>query len=146
MTRRVVVDASVLVKWFVPEEFSDKAEAILNDHLDARVAVAAPSYALLELANALRKYVVRGVMGPGEAGEAFSLLLEMDVEFVEVDGELAREALGYAIDNGVTVYDAYYIVLARRLGTVFYTADEKLLRQLRGREPVARHVSEYGPP
>jgi len=146
MTRRVVVDASVLVKWFVPEEFSDRAEAILNDHLDARVTVAAPSYALLELANALRKHVVRGVMGPGEAGEAFSLLLEMDIEFVEVDGELAREALGYALDNGVTVYDAYYIVLARRLGTVFYTADEKLLRQLRGREPVARHVAEYGPP
>ncbi|ALL00361.1 hypothetical protein Pyrde_0311 [Pyrodictium delaneyi] len=146
MTRFIVVDASILVKWFVPEEFSDRAEAILNDHLDARVAVAAPSYALLELANALRKYVARGVMGPREAGEAFSLLLEMDIEFREMDEELAREALGYALDNGVTVYDAYYIVLAKRLGTVFYTADGKLLRQLRGREHIVRHVSEYKPP
>lgn len=143
MTRPVVVDANIMVKWFIPEEYSREADALLDDHLDARVRVVAPSYALVEFTNALRKYAVRQIIDRETVEEALSMLLEMDIEFRGVDQGLVRDALRYALDKGVTVYDAYYIVLARAIGAVFYTADEKLLRRLAGGEPIARHIAWY---
>ena len=49
------------------------------------------------------------------------------------------EALRYGVENQVTVYDAYYIILARKHDTLLYTADEKILRKLGGGEPRIRH-------
>lgn len=43
----------------------------------------------------------------------------------------------------MTLYDAYYVVLARGLQALFYTADEKLLERLGSREPRARHIKDY---
>jgi predicted nucleic acid-binding protein len=144
MTVRIVADASVIVKWFVPESYSEQAQALLEDHLAGRAEILAPSYAILEVANALRKYVLRGIMSIGDAREAISILSEIDLHLYDVDTGEAMEALEYASRTGVTVYDAYYIILARRNNAVFYTADEKLLRRLAGVEPLARHVKDYG--
>ena len=116
---------------------------LLRDHLYGRVVAAAPSYLLLEVLNALRKYIVRGVIGGSDARKACRLLVEAEVELHSIDAGLAGEALDYSLARGVTVYDAYYIVLARRLGAVFYTADEKLLERLKSVEPRVRHVAEY---
>ncbi len=143
MTRHVVVDSCVMVKWFVPEEYSEEALSILDDHLDGRVTVVAPFFGLLEFANALRKYVARGVLSGRDALEAYDLLLEVGVEFRRIEESLVRRALQYSNEKGVTVYDAYYIVLAQELSTVFYTADEKLVRRLKGEEPIVRHVCDY---
>lgn len=141
--RLVVVDANVIVKWFVPEEYSEFAEAILDDHLDGRIIVTAPSYALLEVMNALRKYVVRGIMRPTDVLESLDILAEIKVCFRDVDGGLLKKAVEYAFAKGVTVYDAYYIVLAKSIDAPFYTADDKLLRQLSGSESIVKHVREY---
>jgi len=50
----VVVDSSVLVKWFVPEPDSTLAIALRQAHIDGRIRIAVPDLALLEVANALR--------------------------------------------------------------------------------------------
>jgi len=144
MTVRVVADASVIVKWFVPESYSGQAQALLDDHLSGRVEIIAPSYAILEVANALRKYVLRGIMRVEDAREALSILSEVNLQLHSIGFGEAIDALDYASKTGVTVYDAYYIILARRHGATFYTADEKLLQKLAGIEPLARHIKDYG--
>ncbi|RLB80298.1 MAG: VapC toxin family PIN domain ribonuclease, partial [Deltaproteobacteria bacterium] len=134
MPRRVVADACVLVKWFVPEDFSEEALRLMGDHLRGVVSVVAPSFAVLEFVNALRKYVVRSVLSEDDVREAVRLLERAEVEYVSVGFDVLREALECALEWGVTVYDACYIVLARRFGVEVYTADEKLLRGPGGRE------------
>lgn len=141
--KRVVADSNVLIKWFVPEDYSEHAVTLMNDHLLGHVEVVAPEYALLEFTNALRKYVVRGIMGADDALKALQLLLKTRVNFVGIEEELLSEALNYGLGNHVTVYDAYYVVLTRRLRTVMLTADERLLRKLHGMEPVIKHIKEY---
>jgi len=143
MPRRVVVDANILVKRFVPEDYSDSAAAILRDHLLGRVTAAVPSYAVIEFASALRKYVARGLLSEGDAVSAIRLLERVGVEYAPVTFDVVREALGYALKRGVTVYDACYVLLAKRYGTKVYTADEKLLRRLKG-EGSVEHVRNYG--
>jgi len=141
-----VVDSNVLIKWFVPEDYSDYALTLMKDHLMGLVEATAPKYALLEFSNAMRKYVVKGLMRRDDALRALQLLLRAHVNFIGIDEELTGEALDYGLTNQVTVYDSYYVVLARRLGTVAYTADEKLLRRLRGKEPIIKHIKEYVSP
>ena len=140
---RVVVDSNVLVKWFVPEEYSGYARLLRNDHLLGCVEAVAPRYALLEFYNALRKYHALGVIDEGKLFRIAGLLHEARVTFVDIERSLLDEALAYSLRNQVTVYDAYYIVLASKLDTVAYTADEKLLRKLEGREPRLKHLKEY---
>jgi len=142
MRGSVVADASVLVKWLVPEDYYEQAAALRDDHLFGRVRVVAPCTAPVEVASALRKYVVRGILDAGRALRALELLWRAEIELVSVDEGLLRAALEYSLARGVTVYDALYIVLARSLGTVVYTADERLVKSLGG-EGALRHIRDY---
>ena len=143
MPKRVVIDANVLVKWFIPEDYSDFATMIMHDHLYGRVTVIAPSYAILEFANTLRKYVVRGILSESDAISAFKLLEKMEVEYVPITFDVVREALSYAFEKGITVYDACYVLLAKKYGVEMYTADEKLLKRLREKEENVKHINDY---
>ncbi|QOJ79033.1 type II toxin-antitoxin system VapC family toxin [Infirmifilum lucidum] len=141
----VVADASVVLKWFIEEDYSKHARMLRDDHLYGRVTVHAPSTLMVEVANALRKYVARSVLTREQALRGLRVLYEAGIELEEVGSELLLEALGYSIDNNVTVYDALYVALARKLGTTAYTADEKLLGALRGRDDAVAHIQSYTP-
>ncbi len=140
---RVVADSNVIIKWFIIEDYSEYAKMLRNDHLMGHVEVVLPIYALLEIYNTLRKYLIRGFIREEELYKIIELLHEVRIHFMEITRDLLDEALSYSIKNHVTVYDAYYIVLAHKLNTVFYTADEKLLKRLEGKEPRVRHIKEY---
>ena len=58
-------------------------------------------------------------------GVRMTLLLKL-VDSYSDTSELAVEALHEAVRLNHTVYDLYYIVLARRNGAVLLTVDEKL--------------------
>jgi len=143
MPKRVVVDANVLVKWFVPEDYSDLATVIMNDHLYGVVTIVAPSYAILEFTNTLRKYVVKGILSESDAINALRLLKKMEVEYVPITFDVVEEALSYAFEKGITVYDAYYILLAKKYDAKMYTADEKLLKRIGREEESVKHIKDY---
>ncbi len=141
--KRIVVDSNILVKWFIPEDYHEEAKALLEDHLYGRVEVVIPRYAVLEFANVLRKYRIRGIIGEREMREAFDLLVESAPMMMEENEELVRKALNYSLERSLTVYDAYYVVLARELEAILYTADDRVVRQLAGKEPSVKHIREY---
>jgi predicted nucleic acid-binding protein len=51
---KIVVDASVAVKWFVEEEFSDLALKLRDMHVNGLVDLVAPSLMPYEVLNALK--------------------------------------------------------------------------------------------
>jgi hypothetical protein len=72
----VVVDASVVIKWFVPEAGSDAASRLLA----AEDRFEAPDLLFAELANAIWKKALRG-----QLTRAASQLLVGDIEKIAVD-------------------------------------------------------------
>lgn len=134
----VVVDASVVVKWFVEEEYSREARLLRDAYANGLVDLAAPSLLPYEVINAL-KY--SGAFGEDELKEAASILEDHQIALYDLVGEVAQKAVEIAMRKGVTVYDAAYVALAHELDTVIYTADEKLLRRV-GRERAA-HIAEF---
>jgi predicted nucleic acid-binding protein len=130
-----VVDASVVVKWFVPEIHSDSARRLLalpNEYF-------APDLLFAETANTIWKKVRRKELTPDEARPLVSDIGRAKIETVSCQA-LAEDAYALAHSTGRTVYDAMYIVLAVRLNTRSITADDRLEAALRRIPALAGHI------
>lgn len=137
---KVVSDASVIVKWFIEEEHSDKALKLRDMHVNGEVSIASPELMPFEVLNAL-KY--SGLFELDELKAAAISLSSYGIELYSLKGELAERAVEIAVEKDITVYDAVYLALASELSTVLYTADEKLIRKV-GREygDIVVHISK----
>jgi predicted nucleic acid-binding protein len=116
-----IVDASVVVKWFVPEAHSDAARALL----DVSHQYAAPDLLFAETAHVLWKKARRGEISARSAKDLVDAICASDVESIP-SRVLAADAQAMALVTGQTVYDALYLALAVRLDTRLITADERL--------------------
>jgi predicted nucleic acid-binding protein len=125
-----IVDASVVVKAFVPEEGSDRAAALMRE------PAMAPDSLVPECLNALRKAVARGRMKPDEAQEAARALAKADIA-LESTRALAEDALSLALKLSLTPYDCVYLALARAVGGAVVTADGRLVDRCRQADAVA---------
>lgn len=144
MSDRIVADASVVVKWIIPEDYTEDALRLRDDFLDGKVDVHAPSILLLEIASALRKYYLRGFIDRDRAERALKLIASSEIKLHEIDLEVALKSLKMSLDYDVTVYDATYIALALSLNATMYTADDRLLTNQKILElKVVKHIREY---
>ncbi len=136
MERKVVIDASVVVKWFVEEEYSREARLLRDAYASGILDLAAPSLLPYEVLNAL-KY--SGAFGEDELKEIAEILGEFQLSLHDLSGELANKTVELAMRKGITIYDASYAALAESLDTIAYTADERLLRKV-GRK--LKHIKD----
>ena len=124
----VVVDASIVVKWFVEEEGSGKSLKLRDRYIEGKIRIIAPELMIFETLNALyykRLFSEEELKQISEALEAYSFTL------YSLRGEYANKALEVAFKNDITIYDASYIALAIIRNTHVYTADEELIRKLK---------------
>ncbi|HZD42159.1 MAG TPA: type II toxin-antitoxin system VapC family toxin [Terriglobales bacterium] len=125
-----VLDASVLVKWFLYENEGDRDRALaLRDlHISARSKIHIPRLALLEVLNAIR-FSRKADEEDGEA--ALEMLLDLHLEIEPGDVNVLRKASAIAWAYKVTIYDALYVALAEQVGFPLITADEVMVKKLK---------------
>jgi len=85
----------------------------------------APELVWLEIASALRRYVVSGAIDAPTGFEALGRILALPLSVHRLD-TLAEPALARALDLGLSVYDASYLALAEVADAVLVTADRRL--------------------
>ncbi len=127
------VDASVAVKWFVPEEGRAEALALWQRLVDGEQIVE-PDLFFVEVANGLRHHAQGGDLTEKELGQAAELLVGLPVETWPAR-ELVRAALRLAGDLKLTVWDAMYVAVAHERQAELWTADEALYRRAREAVP-----------
>lgn len=125
MSRSVVVDASVALKWVVTEPGSAQAVSLLDEMAAGTVALLAPEHLVGELANGLRKRVAQNVLTVEDACAALDAISHLELTFVGGAGRWFR-CLAAALDWGITTHDALYVLLARDFDAELVTADERL--------------------
>lgn len=138
---KAVVDASVVVKWYVPERNHELARDFRDDYLDGAHDLFAPSLLPFEVINALRYSEHFEGDRLHAASESLSGY-EIELRPFARSGNVTEVA--EKLD--VTIYDASYVALAEDVDGRAYTADEALLSNVSGSSHDSRlvHIQEYG--
>ena len=124
----LVVDASVAVKWFLPEIHSEAAGRVLK----SRKALLAPDLIWAEIGNVLWKKVRRDELGSEEAQGILEDFMRFPLEAYACK-ILLHPAWDLAVRLGVSVYDGLYLALAAGKKCSLVTADRKLYESLRNK-------------
>lgn len=134
---RYILDASVAAKWFTRHEETDreKALALRELHLTGRCRLTLPEFGVLEVLNAVR-FSPRAT--EADTAAALTVLRDLDLQIEPLDWDVLRKATAIAWAYRIALYDAAYVALAERLGFPFLTADEALLKTMRGHSIVLR--------
>ena len=122
-----VLDASVVLKWFVDEEDSDAALSLRQDFRQGESEIVVPDLLLYEVANALR---FNPSFEAQEVNEAVKTLLDMEIDIVTPSSALLEKLIDLSVEHEITCYDATYFALAQEISFPLITADEKLYNKL----------------
>lgn len=121
----MIIDSSITLAWFFEDERSDAADAVLRQVAASGAIV--PSLWRLEVANALQMAVRRQRINAAFRDASLADLRSLPIA---VDAETDRQAWGPTLILAercqLTVYDAAYLELAKRLGMPLASLDQEL--------------------
>ena len=122
---RKVVDASVAVKWYIPEIYEQEANRLQfgGDILHA------PELILPEFSNIIWKKVRFGEITEKEGKKIIDAFASRNIQFHSHQSIIKSAFTGAVITNRA-VYDWTYLALAIALSCEFVTADEKFYKAL----------------
>lgn len=123
----IIIDASVVVKWFIEEIDSDKARFIRDKFIDGKIELIAPSLLYFEVLNAL-KY--SKLFDPSELDDAGESLEKYGFNIITIKDEIRKHMINIAVNHEMSIYDAVYLSLSIGLGKIYCTADEKIIKKL----------------
>ena len=123
----LVVDASVVVKWFIEENDSEKAILLRDMFIEGKVKFFIPSLLYFEVLNALKYSQLFDLRELNDAGES---LENYGLKVVAIKDELRKSMIKIALEHGLSIYDACYLGLSIGLDKLFCTADEKIIKKL----------------
>jgi predicted nucleic acid-binding protein len=136
-----VVDASLALKWFLPESDNASADALLKAFLNGKIGLNPPDLLLIEAASARwRRSVVRGELAPSEAMAIYRDMLSLPVKF-QTSERLASASFALALAHRHSAYDSVYCALAIEMGCELITSDNTLVAKLGKVFPFIRHLS-----
>ncbi|MDO8505637.1 MAG: type II toxin-antitoxin system VapC family toxin [bacterium] len=123
----IVVDASVVIKWFIPESGTAEAGIILNDHMFGREDIFVPELLFYEVVNTLR--YKRDIEQDAVSG-FIAVLSRLELKRAGTDEQFLNTMFSLATKYDISVYDAAYVALAEVFDCRLVTADAKLARKI----------------
>ncbi len=135
----IVVDSSVVVKWFNKEAHTDLALKLRDGFEKGDYVIAAPQLLIYEVSNALR---YTHDYGTKDVAKSIEDLLDSEIQFLHVEKNWLVEAADLAFKNALTFYDAAYLAAATYLNAPLYTADKKILEAAKGQ--FVKNIAEFG--
>jgi predicted nucleic acid-binding protein len=131
---KFVVDASIVIMWFVKEENRDRALMLREAHLSTGMLLDAPDLVVYEVCNALRyspEFTEADVVAAVES------LFDLHLGLRPPNRETMAGATEVAFKYGLTAYDAAYLSLAEIEDSHLLTADEKFYEKVKENPRVA---------
>ncbi len=128
---RLVIDASVVLAWLLPDETSSVHARSLADSA-ARDGAIVPNLWRLEVVNGLLMAVRRGRLAKNLVGEKLSTLARMPIA---IDAETGAHAWSATLDlatrHALTAYEGAYLELALRTRLPLASFDANLTKAAR---------------
>ncbi len=132
---KLVVDASVAIKWMIDETDSAIADRLLDGGHD----FLAPELIVAEIINAAWKHRRRGRIDDAQFEGIVTRIARGAIVYRPLR-RLALRAAALARELDHPVYDCFYLALAEAEGAPLITADRRLIESVRG-TPLAGQVT-----
>ena len=128
---QVVIEASVAVKWFVVEPYSNEARRVLDTYQSGKASFHAPDLLPSEFANTIWKKQLFQGLAEADAKDIFAAFRRLQIALVPAMS-LLDDAYKLAITHRRSVYDALALALSLREKCPLVTADERFVNALTG--------------
>ena len=126
--KRIVIDASIVLKWFLADEkFSKSALALLDKYVSFELEIVAPSLLEYEVLNGLQIARKRGRIEQDKTIMAVEGFLGLEIEKKDISSFYPR-IMHFSETYNLTAYDASYLAVAAEEGIELITADKNLYR------------------
>jgi len=119
----LVIDASVVIKWFLEEKDSRQALLLKNEHINGKNILIAPDLLIYEVVNVL---ACSKIFSSIEITRSIQDLYELEIDLINPSIDIILSATEFALHKHISIYDASYLALAKELDLKLVTADEKL--------------------
>jgi predicted nucleic acid-binding protein len=140
--KQVVIDASVVLKWYLPdEEHGRKALHLLDKYISNEIDFVAPSLLEYEVINGLIIAQRRGRVKEEKLLTAIDGFLNLDIKLKNISNIYTR-VLHYCEIYSCSVYDASYLAVAEKEGISMITADERLYNMVKKDLKWARWIED----
>ncbi|MBI4286396.1 MAG: type II toxin-antitoxin system VapC family toxin [Chloroflexi bacterium] len=144
MKKAICIDASLLIAWFLPEQYSHVVADLMQTWERDGVELIAPPLFHAEVTSVLREQVYFGKLLPEDGEKAFFHYQQTGVKSINGVGlqqkawELAKRL------NLPRAYDMQYLAVAELADCELWTADKKLATSLQAKAKRVRWVGEGG--
>lgn len=140
--KRVVLDASVILKWYLPDE--DQGEAaleLLKRYVSDNLEIIAPFLLEYELMNGLLVARKRARIPEDRIISAIEGFTNLQIRLSGLSGQYSRIVYFFHSYN-LSAYDASYLSLAESEKIPFITADEALYKAVQKDFHWVKHLGE----
>lgn len=141
----LVVDSSVVLKWYIPEPLAPEAHQVRAAYQAGTITLRARSLIYAEIGNIVWKKQTQQGLPAADARQVVAAFRAQPL-LITADAELLEDAYDLAVAHRRTVYDALYLALSVRVGCPFVTADERLVNAVAGALPQVVWLGHWTPP
>lgn len=134
---RLIVDASVVLKWVLPEPDRDEAVRLLDAYEAEEADLIAPRVLMEEVGSALSKRCRRKELSESQARKAWHLI-EIRQPLLVDEPALLPTALDLSLDYQLSFWDSLYLALAIAERCDLITADQRFYNAGRRHYPFFR--------
>ncbi len=130
MKKVIIIDASIVAKWLLPDEDDFIANTIKRAFENRQVEIAVPIFIFYEVNNLLKSAALSNRISFRDSLDFYENFLNLNFN-IHSSKLLLKNTLQTALEFEISSYDASYIALAEYLKIPFYTADLKLLQKVK---------------
>lgn len=124
----MIIDASVVLSAFFPDESQPQAQLLIRDHLSEKIYLQAPNLLSYELTNAVWQGERRQRIHPAQATEILETIDMLNIRLHQVEW---REMMVFTRQYHISAYDGAYLALAKKGDDILITGDKRLYNSVK---------------
>ena len=126
----VIVDVSLVYKWFIDEEpkkVTESARKLLKSFLRGKEKILCPNLILYEFGSILAYKTAIDKTNIDIIWRKFS---DVNLPLIVPTQNFIKKCIDFSLKYHVTLYDASYAILALEKNCILYTADSKFVKRI----------------
>ena len=130
MSSSICIDASLALRWILPNDRASEAESLLKNWDEGGNDLISPPLFDIEVTSAIRKLMHLGRLSVEEGELAYSLYRELSISIIN-HSQLSTTAWRLAAEYNLPLtFEMQYLALAELEKCEFWTADAGLLHKI----------------